>query len=60
MALKQPEKTRWNGDKQHKDGSNTTRFMAYCSKYETTVVEIQTRDIRPLPAHEEGLYVKLK
>ena len=46
MALKQWHKTRWNGDKEHKDGLNTNRNMAY-SKCQTTIIfEIQTRDIR--------------
>lgn len=38
MALEQWHKTRWNGDKEH-----TNRDLAYSSKCETTVFEIQTR-----------------
>ena len=48
MSLKQQHKSRqnYNGDKRHKDAqSNTDRDMAYSSKQETTVFEIQTRDI---------------
>ena len=48
MSLKQQHKSRQNhnGDKRHKDAqSNTDRDMAYSSKQETTVFEIQTRDI---------------
>ena len=48
MSLKQQHKSRqnYNGDKRHKDTqSNTDRDMAYSSKQETTVFEIQTRDI---------------
>ena len=48
MALKQPHKCRWNGSKRQKDGSNTDRDMAYSTKGETTVFEIQTRDV-PFP-----------
>ena len=44
MALKQWHKTRRNGDKQHKDGLNTERDMAYSSTYTT-----------PLP--KQGLHV---
>ena len=50
MSLKQQHKSRQNhtGDKRHKDAqSNTDRDMAYSSKQETTVFEIQTRDITP-------------
>ena len=50
MSLKQQHKSRqnYNGDKRHKDAqSNTDRDMAYSSKQETTVFEIQTRDITP-------------
>ena len=48
MSLKQQHKSRqnYNGDKRHKDAqSSTDRDMAYSSKQETTVFEIQTRDI---------------
>ena len=38
-------KTGWNGNKWHKDGLHTDSNMAYSSKGETTVFEIQTRDI---------------
>ena len=48
MALKQWHKTRWNGNKWHKDGLNTDRNMAYSSKCKTTIFEIQTREIRTL------------
>ena len=45
MALKQRHKTRWNGDKQHEDGLNINRDMAYPSKCEkTNIFEIQTMD----------------
>ena len=50
MSLKQQHKSRQNhnSDKRHKDAqSNTDRDMAYSSKQETTVFEIQTRDIIP-------------
>ena len=50
MSLKQQHKSRQNHncDKRHKDAkSNTDRDMAYSSKQETTVFEIQTRDITP-------------
>ena len=36
MALKLWQKNRWNGNKQHKDGLNTDRDMAYSSERETT------------------------
>ena len=50
MSLKQQHKSRQNhnNDKRHKDAqSNTDRDMAYSSKQETAVFEIQTRDIIP-------------
>ena len=45
MVMKQQHKTRYNGDKQHKDGLNADRDMTNSSKCETTVFEIYTRDI---------------
>ena len=45
MDVKQPHKTRWNGEKWHEDGLNNNRDMAHSSKHETTMFEIQTRDI---------------
>ena len=50
MVLKQRHKTRWNGDKRHKDGLNNNREMAYSSKCERTVFEIQTMEITTLPS----------
>ena len=38
MALKQRVKTRWYGDKQHKDGVNTDGDMAWSSTCETTIL----------------------
>ena len=45
MGVKQPHKTRRNGDKRHEDGLNNNRDMTHSSKHETTIFEIQTRDI---------------
>ena len=45
MALKPWHKTRWNGHKQHKDELSIYRDMPFSSKRETTMFEIQTRDI---------------
>ena len=46
MALKQKQKTGWNGDKQHKYELNTNRDMAYSLKIrKMAIFEIQTRDI---------------
>ena len=46
-------KTGWNGNKWHKDGLHTDSNMAYSSKGETTLFEIQTRDMYSNPY--EGL-----
>ena len=43
MASKEWQKTRWNGNRQHKDSLNTDRDMAYSSTYEMTVFEMQTK-----------------
>ena len=45
MAIKPWHKTRWSSNKQHEDELNTDGDMACSSKHETTVFEIQTRDI---------------
>ena len=45
MALKPWHKTRWNGHKRHKDELYIYRDMPFSSKRETTMFEIQTRDI---------------
>ena len=47
--VKQWHKTRWNGEKRHNDGLNTDRDMAYSSKCEAPIFEIQTSDIRKPP-----------
>ena len=49
MALKQRHKKRWNGDKQHKQA------MAYSSKNETTIFQIQTGQIRIPPPKRASL-----
>ena len=43
MASKEWQKTRWNGNRQHKDSLNTDRDMAYSSTCEMTVFEMQTK-----------------
>ena len=48
MALKQQNKTKWNGKKQHEDGFNTDKDMAYSTKGKKTLFEIQRRDIHIL------------
>ena len=45
MAMKPWHKTRWSSNKQHEDELNTDGDMAFSSKHETTVFEIQTGDI---------------
>ena len=45
MALKQWNQTKWNGKKQHEDGFNTDRDMAYSSKRKKTLCDIQRTDI---------------
>ena len=50
MVLKQRHKTSGNGDKRHKDGLNNNREVAYSSKCERTVFEIQTMEIPTLPS----------
>ena len=52
MGVKQPHKTRRNGDKRHEDGLNNNRDMTHSSKHETTIFEIQTRDIYVPTPHE--------
>ena len=42
--------------KLHNDGFNTYRDMMCSTKYETTALEIQTRDIRFLPPQERASY----
>ena len=42
-------KTAWNGNKWHKDGLHTDSNMAYSSKGEMTLFEIQTRDMYSNP-----------
>ena len=43
MASKEWQKTRWNGNRRHKDGLNTNRDMAYSSTCEMMVFEMQTK-----------------
>ena len=45
MAIKPWHTTRWSSNKQHEDELNTDGDMAFSSKHETTVFEIQARDI---------------
>ena len=58
MALKQQLKSRWNGDKQHKDGLNTNR--AYSSHCKTTVFEIQAMDMHTSSPKNLQKYYKNK
>ena len=57
MALKQRHKTDEMVTEKHKDGLNIDRDMVYSSKWETTVFEIQTRNIHnpPTPLPQEAL-----
>ena len=54
MALKLWQKNRWSGNKQHKDGLNTDRDMAYSSERETTNSKFRLGTYMP-PPHQEGL-----
>ena len=61
MASKEWQKTRWNGNRRHKDGLNTDRDMAYSSTCEMTVFEMQTKgkfDPPPPPAKPKRASLK--
>ena len=60
MASKEWQKTRWNGNRQHKDGLNTNRDMAYSSTCEMMVFEMQTKGKYEPPAPAKPKRASLK